>query len=92
MDKGLYKFLVVTAVVLALAWIGWSYYESKIAPRNPGDAAYLAANKLFEDGDYQRALDKYDETLNEASNHIHALRGRALSLMQLEQPTQALAL
>ncbi len=58
MDKGLYKFLVVTAIVLTLAWIGWSYYDSKIAPSNPGDAAYLAANKLFEDGEYQRALDE----------------------------------
>ena len=91
MDKGLYKFLVVTAVVLTLAWIGWSYYESKIGPRNPGDAAYLAANKLFEDGEYQRALDKYDEALDETPNHLHAMRGRARSLMQLGQSTQALA-
>ena len=90
MDKGLYKFLVVTAIVLTLAWIGWSYYESKIAPRNPGDAAYLAANKLFEDGEYQRALDKYDEALDQTPNHIHAMRGRARSLMQLGQSPQAL--
>ena len=91
MDKGLYRFLVVTAIVLTLAWIGWSYYDSKIAPRNPGDPAYLAANKLFEDGDYQRALDKYDEALNETPNHIHAMRGRARSRMQLGQSTRALA-
>ncbi len=91
MDKGLHKFLVVTAIVLTLAWIGWSYYDSKIAPSKPGDAAYLAANKLFEDGDYQRALDKYDEALEETPNHIHAMRGRARSLMQLGQSTQALA-
>ncbi len=90
MDKGLYRFLVVTAVVLTLAWIGWSYYESKIGPRNPGDAAYLAGNKLFEDGDYQRALDKYDEALDETPNHLHAMRGRARSLMQLGQSTRAL--
>ncbi len=90
MDKGLYRFLVVTAVVLTLAWIGWSYYESKIGPRNPGDAAYLAANKLFEDGEYQRALDKYDEALDETPNHLHAMRGRARSLMQLGQSTRAL--
>ena len=91
MDKGLYRFLVSTAVVLTLAWIGWSYYDSKIAPSNLGDAAYLAANKLFEDGEYQRAIDKYDETLDEAPNHIHAMRGRARTLMQLGQSSQALA-
>ncbi len=91
MDKRLYQFLKWTAILLAVAWIGWSIYDSMIAPRNPGDLAYLAANNLFEDGEYQRALDKYDEALNEKPNHIHAMRGRAHSLMQLGQSPQALA-
>ena len=90
MDKGLYRFLVWTAVVLTLAWVGWSIYDSMIAPRNPGDLAYLEGNNLFEDGHYERALQKYDEALNEDRNHIHAMRGRAQSLMQLGQSTQAL--
>ena len=90
MDKGLYRFLVWTALVLTLAWIGWSIYDSMIAPRNPGDLAYLEGNNLFEDGHYERALQKYDEALNEDRNHIHAMRGRAQSLMQLGQSTQAL--
>ena len=90
MDKGLYRFLVWTAVVLTLAWIGWSIYDSMIAPRNPGDLAYLEGNNLFEDGHYERALQKYDEALKEDRNHIHAMRGRAQSLMQLGQSTQAL--
>lgn len=91
MDKGLYRFLKWTAIVLTLAWIGWSIYDSMIAPRNPGDFAYLEANTLFEDGEFQRALAKYDEALKEDPNHIHALRGRARSLMQLGQSPQALA-
>lgn len=90
MDKGLYRFLVWTAVVLTLAWIGWSIYDSMIAPRNPGDLAYLEGNNLFEDGHYERALAKYDEALSEDRNHIHAMRGRAQSLMQLGQSTRAL--
>ena len=90
MDKSLYRFLVWTAVVLTFAWIGWSIYDSMIAPRNPGDLAYLEGNNLFEDGHYERALAKYDEALNEDRNHIHAMRGRAQSLMQLGQSTQAL--
>ena len=91
MDKRLYRFLVWTATVLAVGWIGWSIYDSMIGPRNPGDLAYLEANNLFEDGDYQRALDKYDEALNDSPNHIYALRGRARSLMQTGRPAQALA-
>ncbi|GMQ75921.1 MAG: hypothetical protein BMS9Abin01_1182 [Gammaproteobacteria bacterium] len=91
MDKRHYQFLKWTAIVLALAWIGWSAYDSLIEPRNPGDMAYLTANKLFEDGEYQRALDKYDEALKENPDHIFALRGRARSLMQLGRPERALA-
>jgi tetratricopeptide (TPR) repeat protein len=68
--------------VLTLAWIGWSIYDSMMA--------YLEGNNLFEDGHYERALQKYDEALNEDRNHIHAMRGRAQSLMQLGQSTQAL--
>ena len=90
MDKGLYRFLKWTAIVLTLAWVGWSMYDSMIAPRNPGDLAYLEGNNLFEDGNYQRALAKYDEALSEDPNHIHAMRGRALSLMELGQSPQAL--
>ncbi len=91
MDKRLYQFLKWTAIVLTLAWVGWSIYDSMIGPRNPGDMAYLEANNLFEDGEYQRALDKYDQALNEDPDHIHAMRGRARSLMQLGRPAQALA-
>jgi tetratricopeptide (TPR) repeat protein len=90
-DKGLHQFLKWTAIVLTMAWIGWSIYDSMIEPRNPGDFAYLEANTLFEDGEYQRALAKYDEALKADGNHIHALRGRARSLMQLGQSAQALA-
>ena len=90
MDKNLYRFLKWTAIILTLAWIGWSFYDSMISPRNPGDLAYLEGNNLFEDGEYRRALVKYDEALSEDRNHLHALRGRALSLMQLGQSPQAL--
>lgn len=90
MDKRLYQFLKWTAIVLTVAWVGWSIYDSMIGPRNPGDLAYLEANTLFEDGEFQRALGKYDEALMEDPNHIHALRGRARSLMQMGQSPQAL--
>ena len=90
MDKGLYQFLKWTAIVLTLAWVGWSFYDSMIGPRSPGDLAYLEGNNLFEDGEYARALAKYDEALSDDGNHLHALHGRALSLMQLGQSPQSL--
>jgi len=76
---------------MAVAWIGWSIYDSMLSDRQPGDMAYLEANNLFEDGEYQRALEKYDEALSIVPDHIHALRGRARSLMQLGRSAEALA-
>ena len=90
MDDRLYKFLKWTAVIMTIAWVGWSIYDSSIAPRNPGDLPYLDANTLFEDGEYDRALEKYDEALDIDPNHLFALRGRARTLMQLGRTPQAL--
>ena len=91
MDKDLYRFLKWTAIVLTLAWVGWSIYDSMISPRKPGDLAYLEANTLFEDGEYARALedDWFFYKLN--PEHIHALRGRARSLMELGRSAEAMA-
>jgi tetratricopeptide (TPR) repeat protein len=86
----MYRFLKWTAIVLTVAWVGWTVYDSMISPRNPGDLPYLDANTLFEDGEYERALAKYDEALGIDPNHIHALRGRARTLMQLGRMPQAL--
>lgn len=86
----MYRFLKWTAITLTVAWVGWSIYDSMISPRNPGDLPYLDANTLFEDGEYDRALAKYDEALAIDRLHIHAMRGRARTLMQLGQSARSL--
>lgn len=91
MDNGLYKFLKITALVLAVAWVGWAIYDNFFRQLSPGDRAYHAANKLFEDGAYQRALEQYDLALRSNPDHLHALRGRARSLMQLGRHQVALS-
>jgi len=90
MDDSLYKFLKYTAIVLTLAWIGWSAYDSFMADVSPGDSAHLAADKLFEDGNFERALQEYDTALKETPEHIFALRGKARTLMQLKRYDEAL--
>lgn len=90
MSDSLYRFLKWTAIALAAAWVGWSLYDSFISGRNPGDNAYHEANTLFEDGYYERALDRYEDALQEAANHIHARRGRARTLLQLGRFPEAL--
>lgn len=91
MDDRLYRFLTATAVVLTLAWLGWSVYDSYFAARGPGDADYIAANKLFEDGRYARAVAAYDDALAEAPDHVHAMRGKARALLQMQRYSAALA-
>ena len=90
MDDSLYKFLKYTAITLTIAWVGWSIYDSFLKGSQPGDDTYLAANKYFEDGQYEQALKEYDQALQADPNHIHALRGKARTLMQLNRNDDAL--
>lgn len=90
MDERLYRFLKYTAVVLTLLWLGWTVYDSFFRNVAPGDMAYQAANRLFEDGRYEEALARYNEAAEQASDPIHALRGRARTLVQLNRLSQAL--
>lgn len=91
MDDRIYQLLKVTAIVLTLAWVGWSIYDSFVEDRTPGELSYHSANKLFEDGAYDRALREYDNALRIDPGNIYALRGRARSLMQLGRYQKALA-
>lgn len=90
MNDRTYKFLRNVAILFAALWLGWEAYDSFVNTR-PGDSEYLAANRLFEDEKYDRALDQYRAALKKAPDHIFALRGVARSLMQLGRNDEALA-
>lgn len=90
MDKRLYRLLVVTAVTLTVLWLTWSIYDSFFRNRVPGELAYHAANKYFEDGDYAAALEEYEKAFNANDDLLDALRGQARSLMQLGRNDDAL--
>ncbi|MDH3672282.1 MAG: tetratricopeptide repeat protein [Gammaproteobacteria bacterium] len=91
MDDRLYQFLKVTAIAMTLVWLGWAVFDNFFRDQEPGEHAYHAANKLFNDGHYERALQAYDEALQNQPDDIHALRGRARSLMQLGRSEDALS-
>lgn len=90
MDERLYPFLKTVAIVLTLGWLGWAVYDGFFAERRPGDGDYLAANKAFEDGHYDKALKGYQAALQAAPDHLYALRGKARALMQLGRHGAAL--
>ena len=90
MDERLYQFLKWTAISLALAWLGWSIYDSFVRERAPGDLEFHEGETLFTDGYFERALAKYDQALEIAPDHIYARRSRARTLLQLERYGEAL--
>ena len=90
MGERLHRGLTVLAVVLTMAWVGWGAYDHLMAV-DPGDRAYAAGERWFEDADYSRALEAFDRALSEAPDHLHAQRGRARALMQLGRHDKALA-
>jgi len=89
--EGKYRFLKWTAIGMTVLWAGWMLYDSFVAERAPGDYEYLAANNMFEDGEYERALESYDAALQANPDHLHALRGKARTLLQLGRYDEALA-
>lgn len=92
MDESLYRFLKWTAIALGVAWVGWSIYESFVLGRAPGDRQFQEGEQLFSDGAYERAIAKYDRALEKDAGHIHAKRGKARALLQLDRFPQALEL
>jgi len=78
------------AVCLGLATAAWFLYDMLIAGRSPALDAQSAADRLFEDGAYERALTLYRERNTIEPSNAFALRGIALSLMQLTHHNEAL--
>ncbi len=92
MDDSLYKTLKFTAFFFALMALGWSLYDSFLAPQTPGGMAFQTGEQFFEDADYPEALSAYEQALDENPEHLPALRGLARSLMQIGRNAQALAI
>ena len=90
MDETLYRFLKWTAITLGAAWIGWSLYDSFFREHAPGDFEYKRAEQFFADDEYERALEKYQQALEKNPQHIHAMRGKARALLQLNRFDEAL--
>ncbi len=92
MDDRLYRFLKLTAIVLTLAWVGWSLYDWLLAGRAPGLQDYAAANRAFDDGQYDEARRLYARAWQRNPELVDALRGQARALIQLGQLVPAIEL
>lgn len=84
------KVLVRFAIALGIIVIGWSLYDGALRQTIPGENDYHAANKYFEDGQYQLAKTSYQASLAINPSFIHAKRGLARALMQLNEHERSL--
>lgn len=83
MDERWYKLLMRVAIVLTIAWVGWSLYDSGLNETTPEARDVAAAQKLLEDGQFGDALLSYEKLLDTNPDNLGALRGKAQALMQL---------
>ena len=90
-DDRLTRALKAVAVAMAVLFIGWAVYDKFFAAVAPGDMAYFAGNRAFEDGEYARAEADYRQALAAAPEHLFALRGLARSLHEQGRSDEALA-
>lgn len=90
MDERLYQALKWIAIALGALWVGWSIWDGLLSEERPGDQEYMAGNRLFEDGYYERALAEYDKALQADPQAVYAVRARARTLMQLGRYDEAL--
>lgn len=91
MDERLYQTLKWVAIALGALWIGWSIWDSFLREEKPGDQEYMAGNRLFEDGYYERALESYNEARKQSPRTPYIVRARARTLMQLGRYREALS-
>ncbi len=91
MDDRVYKILRNFAILFAVIWLGWEAYDG-LFNTAPGDTEILAADRFFEDGEYERARENYEAALKlkDEDGKVYALRGIARSLMQLGKNEEAL--
>lgn len=89
MGDKLYRFLKWTAIGLTVAWIGWAAYDNFISGKEPGEYSYAAGERAFSDGNYEEALEGYDEALQLNPGLLPALSGRAQTLIMLDREIEA---
>ena len=92
MGENTYRILMRVAILMTLAWIGWTFYDSFIVERMPHQQELASAARFLEDGRYERARSEYLGVIQGDPENIYARRGLAHCLSQLGEVDQALNL
>ncbi|AKH21876.1 tetratricopeptide repeat protein [Sedimenticola thiotaurini] len=82
MDEKGYRLLRNSAIVLTIAWVGWTLYASGPKP-SAAEQELAAATRYLEDGQLRQALDIFSSVYREQPDNTGALRGQAQALMRM---------
>ncbi len=84
-QKRFIKLMLILTVIMFTVWTGVTWYTNAV----PGDFAVREGDIQLSDGNYDRAIERFDEALVDAPNHRGALLGKAAALMGLERYDEA---
>lgn len=82
------KLMLILTVIMFTVWTGVTWYKGAV----PGDFSVRQGDIELSDGNYDKAIARFDEALAEAPNHRGALLGKAAALMARESYDEAEAI
>ncbi len=83
MDDIRHTHLVRLAILLTVAWIGWTVYDSEFKASAPGAYELAAAGKYLEDGNLDEALSSFELAGKLTPDDRGILRGKGQTLMRM---------
>ena len=89
MDEKQYKLLSRIAIIMVVAWVGWSLFDAGLIDLDPEAYELDAARKHLEDGQFDEALSLYEKVSSANPENLGALRGMAQALILLGAQIEA---
>ncbi len=91
MDELSSRILTRIAVAVMVLSTGWIIFEALRTDPAPGEVAHKAADRAFADGNYERALRNYRDSLQADPDRTDAIRGKARALLQKGRHEEAIS-
>ena len=88
----IYKLLSYLLTIFIIVLFIWFVYQNILFKDRTGTSQYQAANRYFEDRNYNQAIINYEQAIARDPENLHAKRGLARSYMLANKYTEALQL
>lgn len=74
--------VIITLTITGI--VGFYFYKYSVLETTPGQNQYRLGNKYLEDGNYEEALQVFDELLSEHTEYKEAHLAKAITLLKME--------